>query len=70
MNGVKLGSLRDCQKTLSKLANEVLRDRIPESKARTIGYLIKIALKVYELERLSQLEERLRILETKLGDRA
>ena len=50
---------------LTKLINEVYRDEIAGSKARDIGYLIKLFL---EAEEMGDLEERVSSLEVQLDE--
>ena len=58
--GVYLRKPDDVRKMLSRIANEVLKDQLAESKARTVSYVCTVLLKSMEAgdleQRLSELE--------------
>ena len=61
---VKLKSIYDVSRLLSKTINQVLRDEMPGEKAGKIGYLSNILIRALEQ---SQLEKRIEALERKIS---
>jgi hypothetical protein len=58
----RLKTSQDCRRLLASLINDVLDDKIPESKGRTATYMLQTMIHVIEN---ANIETRLRALEEK-----
>lgn len=64
-NDVRLNSPQGVNRLLSRVANALIQDEIPESRARAITYVCTVILRSQEL---GELEERLIELEEAIKD--